>query len=45
MVDDGVCDGDHARLRLPLAIVFTDRTALIDMCSTCRLYGDAESYA
>ena len=27
MVDDGVCDGDHARLRLPLAIGFTDRTA------------------
>ena len=26
MVDDGVCDGDYARVRLPLAIVVTDRT-------------------
>jgi hypothetical protein len=43
MVDDGVCDGDYARVRLPLAIFISDRTVLIDTCCTCRLYGDAGS--
>ena len=32
MVDDGVCNGDHERVRLPLTIFITDRMALIDTC-------------
>ena len=32
MVDDGVCDGDHARVRLPLTLFITSRMALIDTC-------------